>query len=93
MANIANQTKRMQTSSFRDSRAGTGMKGDAKAVGVAAGGCAREALAGGGAVEQRRHSGGDAASGRRRGVRAATAVWIWKGRGGGVTDAWGPRAR
>ena len=36
MANIANQTKRMQTSSFRDSRAGTGMKGDAKAVGVAA---------------------------------------------------------
>ena len=36
MVNIANQTKRMQTSSFRDSRAGTGMKGDAKAVGVAA---------------------------------------------------------
>ena len=42
MANIANQTKRMQTSSFRDSRAGTGMKGDAKAVGVAAGGCAAD---------------------------------------------------
>ena len=52
-----------------------------------------EVRAGGGAVEQRRRSGGGAASGRRRGVWAATAVWIWKGRGGGVTDAWGPRAR
>ena len=54
---------------------------------------AMEARAGGSAVEQRRCSGDGAASWRRRGARAATAVWILKGRGGGVTDAWGPRAR
>jgi len=54
---------------------------------------AMEARAGGGAVEQRRRSGGGAVSGRRCGARAATAVWIWKGRGGGEIDAWGPRAR
>ena len=54
---------------------------------------AMEARVGGGVEEQRRHSGGGAASGWRRGARAATAVWIWKGRGGGVTDTWGPWAR
>ena len=30
MVNIANQTKRMQTSSFRDSRAGAGIRGGAR---------------------------------------------------------------